>query len=357
MKKIFFLIGNLDRSGGTERVTSLIANELVEQDYNISILSLNGGSEPFFELNTNVQIHSLYPENVSFKKNFIGAIWKIRQFIKYNEVDTLIVVDTISCLFTIPALYGLRTKHICWEHFNFNNNNGVKSRDLARKLAANYCDYVVTLTKRDKELWQKYLKNIKSKIISISNPNPYENVEYNARLNHKKVLAVGRLTSVKGFDLLIDAWAQVCDANNDWTLCIVGSGEEEEKLKEQAQLLNIFERCNFIPATKDVEQYYKTSSIYCLSSRFEGFPMVLLEAQAFGLPIGAFNCDTGPAEIVVDGVNGLLVKVGEAEQLASCLSSIIDISDEKYGIMSSNAIESSQRFSVKEITKLWVSII
>ena len=158
MKKICFLIGNLNQSGGTERVTTLIANALAEKKYQVSILSLTNGRQPFFELVPSIKTYSLYPEKISFKKNFLGAVWRIRQFITQHQIDTLVVVDSISCIFTVPALFGLKVNHICWEHFNFKNNNGVWLRELSRKFAVLFCDYVVTLTERDKEFWIKSLK-------------------------------------------------------------------------------------------------------------------------------------------------------------------------------------------------------
>lgn len=357
MKNICFLIGNLNNSGGTERVTSIVANELVVHGYNISILSLNNGTEPFFKLNSNIQIHSLYSKKVSFKKNFPTAVLKIRKFVKHHRIDTLIVVDSISCIFTIPALYGLNIKHICWEHFNFNNNNGIKLRDTARKLAVRYCDHIVTLTKRDKELWQQGLKNIRAEILPIANPSPYENIKNIPTLYSKIVLSVGRLTYVKGFDLLIKAWASFCETNLDWTLRIVGSGEEEEVLKNQAKLLGIVDRIEFIPSTKDIEYYYQTSSFYCLSSRSEGLPMVLIEAQAFGLPIIAFDCDTGPSDIIENSVNGYLVEERDAKSLALQLHSFSKLKEKEYNKFVVESKYKNKNFYIKNIIEQWKNIL
>ena len=357
MKNICFLIGNLNSSGGTERVTSLIANELVQRHYNILILSLVDGSNPFFYLDKHIQTHMLYPKKLSFKKNFVCTVWKLRQFIKNHNVDTLVVVDSISCLFTIPATIGLDIKHLCWEHFNFKNNNGVRLRDISRVWAARYCDYVVTLTERDKALWQQGLTKIKANIVAIPNPTAYENIEHVPRLESKVVLALGHLTKVKGFDLLIQAWSQVCRDNNDWTLCILGSGEEGEALKNQAKSLGIMDRIDFVAATKNVEQYYRSCAFYCLSSRFEGFPMVLLEAQAFGLPIISFDCETGPSEVVVNNLNGWLVDNGDVEALSERLLTAIKIDNSTYQELSNQAKSSSQHFSVSHVVDSWHDIL
>ena len=356
MKNICFLIGSISHTGGTERVTSLIANELSKHSYNVSILSLIDGGTSFFTLQDRIKTYYLYPYKVSFKSKFFGTIWKIRNFVRQHEIDTFIVVDSISCIFSVPALYGSKANHICWEHFNFNVNLGVRSRDIGRNLAARYCDYVVTLTTRDKEIWEQGLKNIKANIIPIANPTPYEDINHTPSLEYKTVLAIGRLTYQKGFDLLIDAWALVCETNFDWILRIVGSGEDEQDLKRQTKNLGIEDRVDFVSATKNIEKYFKTSSYYCLSSRFEGLPMVMLEAQAFGLPIIAFDCDTGPSELV-DSNNGILVEKDNIYQLSAALIESMTDSQSKYLIKINNAVSTNRRFTVTNQINLWLDIV
>lgn len=357
MKKICFLIGNMNLTGGTERVTSLIANGLASKGHQISILSLSEGKHSFFEINKEITLHSLFDHQVSMKKNFIGCCYKVRQFVKQHDIDTIIVVDSILCVFTVPALIGLKIQHICWEHFNFNVDLGVSFRRLGRKWAAKYCDYVVTLTRRDKELWQQGLKNIKAKIVPIANPTPYENIENTPSLEYKTVLAMGRLTYQKGFDLLLDAWALVCKRNHDWTLKIVGSGEDELKLKEQAKRLDIENRVIFISATKDVQQYFRTSSFFCLSSRFEGFGMVLIEAQSFGLPIIAFDCEAGPSDLIEHEENGYLIEQLNTESLARILLKSLKLQDIEYQKMVDFSFANSKNYTLESILPNWVDLI
>ncbi len=357
MKNICFLIGNLNNSGGTERVTSIIANELSKQGYAISILSLTDGSTPFFELESTIQTYSLYPQKISFKRHFLPVIWKIRQFVKQQKIDTLVVVDSIACTFTVPALFGLNVQHICWEHFNFNSNNGVKFRDIGRQWAAKYCDYIVTLTQRDKKLWQQGLNNINANVVTIGNPSPYENIQHSPSISDRVILAVGRLTKQKGFDILLEAWAQVCSVNTDWTLRIVGDGENAVALKNQAKALGVEMHVDFIAATKYIEHYYQTSSFYCLSSRFEGFGMVILEAQSFGLPVISFDCDCGPRDLINDNINGWLIENGDTEGLAKQLLDSISLDEDSYIKMSKQSQMSSKRFSVSNITQRWLDIL
>lgn len=354
-KKVCFLIGDMSLSGGTERVTSLIANSLVDEGYQVSILSLSGGKQSFFEMYDQIGLYSLFDQKVSMKKNFITCCRRIRKFVQSHQIDSLIVVDSISCVFTVPALMGLRIQHICWEHFNFNVDLGVSFRRLGRKWAAKYCDVIVTLTKRDKELWEAGLKNIKAKIVPIANPTPYENIQHTPELKNKIVLALGRLTYQKGFNFLVEAWAKVCMQDQDWTLQIVGSGEDEQALKQQAESLGVANRIEFIPATKNVDQYYRNSSFYCMSSRFEGLPMVLLEAQSYGLPIISMDCDTGPAEVISHGENGFLVN--SVDEMAASIVQAIHLDELHYHQMVQNSKNNVLRFNSKNIIGCWKDIL
>lgn len=357
MGNILFLIGNINNTGGTERATTIIANELSSNGYKVSILSLTGGDEPFFKLNDNISTYSLYSKIISFKKHYIRTVLKIKHFCKRQRFDTVIVVDSISCIFTVPALWGLSVNHICWEHFNFNNNNGVKLREIGRYLAARHCNYIVTLTNRDKVLWTEGLKTITAEIVTIANPTPYENFPHTSSIDYKTVLAVGRLTHVKGFDLLIKAWSYVCEFNDDWVLRIVGSGEEEVELKSKVKELGLYDRIVFLPATKDIEKHYQTSSFYCLSSRFEGFGMVIVEAQSFGLPVISFDCDCGPRDLIKDNIDGFLVENGNVRDLAIRILMCIDLEKDKYLKLSDNSRLSASRFSVSNIVNDWYDIL
>lgn len=356
MKNICFLIGNVNNSGGTERVTSMIANELSNQKYHVYMLSFFDGQDSFFKLVPNIKTYSLYSNEISLKSHFLGTVLKIRRFMKDKEIDTLVVVDSISCIFTVPALARMRINHICWEHFNFKVDLGNNFRNIARKLAAKYCDTVVTLTERDKKLWLEGINNIKTNIISISNPSPFKNVEHTPSLESKTILSIGRLTNQKGFDLLIEAWYQFCQSNTDWVLRIIGDGEDKAALKLQASSLGICENIDFVSSTKNIEYYYQTSSFYCLSSRYEGLPMVLLEAQAFGLPIISFDCDTGPSEVIDHNANGWLIPANNIEKLSDAFKKATTISSKNYEFLVQNS-RNNDKFLIDSILTKWKTII
>lgn len=358
MKNVCFLIGNMSLSGGTERVTSIIANELSRENYQVSILSLCNGTDSFFKLDESITLHSLYSKKMSMKINFVSCCLKIRKYLLTNKIDSLIVVDSISCVFTVPACIGLKLQHICWEHFNLNFNLNSSFRDLGRWMAAKFCNKIFTLTERDKGFWERKYNLLNSnKVIAIPNPSPYGFQENQATLSSKTILCVGRLTYQKGFDLLIPAWAKIAPKLNGWKVIIVGTGEDENTLKELAIQYNISDSVEFAGQQKSMDLYYKKASFFCMSSRFEGLPMVLLEAQSYGLPIVAFDCDTGPAEIIEHNINGLLVKAEDTDQLTNSILKMISLSNSDYIAMSSNAKINSYKYSIDSIVKKWLSII
>ena len=353
--KICFLIGNLNLAGGTERVTTLVANALAAQGQQVCILNLSQGERPFFALDARVENHALYPQPVSMKSHLLGTIWKIRRFVQQQQIQHLVVVDSISCIFTVPALFGLKVQHICWEHFNFEVDLGLRLRRVGRIWAARYADAVVTLTEHDRQLWQQGIAKISAKMQAIANPSPFSIASQLPSQNYKTVLAVGRLRSEKGFDLLLEAWQLLSSNYPDWTLRIVGSGEQEQALKQQATQLGIEKSVDWVAATPEVAPYYAQASVYCLSSRFEGFGMVLLEALSFGLPIVAFDCPIGPREILANTPNPL-VSPENAQALSDRLAQMMSLDTEHYQTLAQYNQQHVQQYSTEQIVAQWLQL-
>lgn len=356
MKKICFLIGNLNLFGGTERVTSIIANNLADRGYDITIASIVNGDKPFFELNKNVKYKSLSfcnTKKLVFKLPLI--VRNLRNLLKEESIDTLIVVDTISVMFSLPAIVGLNVKHIGWEHFNFKSNLGNKKRWMIRRIAARYCDIIITLTERDRGFWLDSTMT-HSKVVAISNPCPYP-IQDNKYSNNENciVLAVGRLTYVKGFDMLLKAWKDVVKEKPNWKLQIVGDGEESSNLRNFIHNEKLSNSVEMVGSVSTVEDYYENADIFCLSSRFEGFPMVLLETLSFGLPVVSFDCATGPEEILKD-TNSVLVAQNDIAMLSKELISLMD-NREKRNLISQKSKEKAKQYHPMEIISKWEELL
>ena len=352
MKKICFFSANFENSGGTERVTTIIANRLAELGYDITIISCIGGEKSFFKLSPKIKLDRLYKSCGGLKFNLTAA-YKLRQKIKEYDFDYIIDIDTIHSFFSIPATIGLRTKVISWEHFNFYSDLGIKRRKLGRVLAGKYADKIITLTNEDRETFLENL-DVKSKIDYIYNPTPYPN-EKKSLCESKIAVAIGRLTAQKGFDKLLDIWKKIEKKNSEWELYIIGSGEDREKLLNQKESLNL-KRVIFVENTKNIKEYYEKASIYLMTSRFEGLPMTLIEAQSFGLPIISYDIKTGPKDIVNNAEDGYLI---ENDNQNEFVNKFLELSKngEKIRNFSQKAYENSKRFKLDRIIEKWKEVL
>ncbi len=358
MLNICFLSGDMSRTGGTERVLSIIANELSKQKnkFNIYILSItNENNTSYFRLEKEIKNNRiLKSKDVNFKKQYFQIVKGIRHYIKENNIDILIDVEVIASLFSIPATRFTKTKLISWEHFNFYEDNGSHLRIYARKLAARFSNCIITLTEHDK---QNYLNNldIKGKVEYIYNPiEEVDDIECN--IKSKQIISVGRLTYQKGFDMLCDVAKVVLKDNKGWKWLILGDGEDKDKLRSKIKEYGLENKLILKGNVSNVEEYYKNSSLYVMTSRFEGLPMTLLEAKTYKLPIVSFNCLTGPSEIVKNNINGYLINPENVEAMSNKLNILMN-DENKLKEFSSNAQIDIEKFELKPIIEKWTNVL
>lgn len=358
IKKICFFVGNMNHSGGTERVSTLILNEFCKAGFEVHVVNLSGGEQPFFPLLPDVRSSNLGNVQGGGLKAFLATVTKLRRYLKEHSIDTLVAVESMLALYAVPARAFLGLKLVIWEHFNFHVDLGKRARRIARQIAALTADTVVTLTERDKMFWQSE-SWCRANIMPIANPVPFIVSEHQPDPANKTFLAVGRLTYQKGFDLLLAAWKTVVQQYPDWILQIVGSGEEHQNLTKLIDDLDLARTVQLVPATQDIQAYYKKAVYYVMSSRFEGLPMVLLEALSFGLPIVSFDCDTGPSDIVIPNENGWLCDADSVSSLTSKMIAAIDASGvpHAYSSYSSKSKTKCSEFYLNAIMTKWISLI
>lgn len=356
-RRICFFLGDLSRTGGTERVTTVIASAMAERGWDVSILSMSRGECSGFPLSPAVRLSSLHMEGRS--ANFSDfAIWRaLRRFLTTNAIHFLIDVDVVLSWYSIPAAWGVNTKIVSWEHFHCANNTGDLGqklrRCLGRRLAVRKSHAVVTLTERDRSQYQSKLQCVRP-VLAIPNPITIEQRGLKS-CGGNVVLAAGRMVDQKGFDLLLDAWANIASTATDWRLRIVGDGPNEGALRSQARILGIEESVEFVGRRTAMGDEYRNASIYAMSSRFEGLPLVLIEAKASGLPIVSFDCACGPSDIVRDGIDGDLVPAEDVRSLSNALLALIldDARREQYA----SAAVLDERFRLEPIVERWVSLL
>ncbi|MGH4050584.1 MAG: glycosyltransferase family 4 protein [Clostridium sp.] len=284
-----------------------------------------------------------YPKNM--RENFI-------KLCKANEYDIVIGCQGEYSVFLGIMKSKIKCKVIGWEHNSFDAYLNSKyryywNRDILFKEYLPYLDEHIVLTKLDAN---KYINQLEVSSKEIYNPLSFKSFE-KSKLISKKIIAVGRLTKQKGFDNLLKAFEIVNLHNNEWTLDIVGEGEDEKKLKNLIVNLNLTKKVKIHKFTNKVEDLIREASIYSMSSRWEGFGLVVTEALELGVPVVTFNT-TGPSEIIEDGKCGCIVENNNIEAFADALIMLVDSYDKRleYSI---NGIERVKCFYGENIIIQW----
>lgn len=351
-KKIAFLISKFNHGGGTERVTAEIGNGLENRNYDVSIISCQKGLNPIFDVDPRIQLYSLHGEEESNSiKRKVKNFDKLKKIVKANRIEVLITVDVELYIYAFPLQMMRLCKVIAWEHFNYYKKYN-KLEKLSQKLAARYANQLIVLGKNDLQNYKANVKHL-ANIDYIYNPISIECKKNN--LNHKRIIAAGRFEEQKGFDRLIQVWKIIEENNDDWTLSIFGDGSQKKDLLDLIQRLGL-KRISIKPYTKNIQKEYLNSDIYVMSSRFEGFPLVLLEAQSCGLPIVSFDCHEGPSEIVNDGVNGYIIEDFSVKSMAEKILKLIN-DPQLLQRFSNHSSDSLGRFDLTDILDKWERIL
>ncbi len=369
--RIVYYLPSLHIPGGLERIITFKANYFADHypDYQVYILtSEQMGKCPHFPLSSNVTHIDLgvnfdWPFNQSRISKLIKYPFRYMRFRQrftriLKELKADIVISTLRREMNfIHSIQDGSVKigefHITRYAYHANALSGnnflmkaVKKR-LNNLFITNLQKFsrVILLTHEESGFWPEL-----SNITVI--PNPIITPTTCRTDNEpKQVIAVGRYVPQKGFDLLIKSWAQVSSTHPDWKLRIYGEGMRKE-LQEQIDQLGLNDTCILEHTVPDIQNKYCESSVFVLSSRYEGFGMVITEAMSCGVPPVSFACPCGPKDIIKDGEDGLLVENGNIEQLAEKICYLIDNKHIRK-TMGNNAYENVKRFKMENISKQW----
>jgi len=357
--RITFVIHQIS-AGGAERILTLLASELCKKGWSVTLLTFDNGSElPFFKLHPDIQHWplSLMRDQGSWLKaikvHFLRP-WVLRRAIRRSRPDAVISFIDLMNILTLVATIGLKTPVIISERGNPAFAIMGQFWCLLRQRVYKRSACLVLQTHAVRSFFSS---SIPKSVI----PNPVLTPDYSGPIlrsetNSKTLMAMGRLCDDKGFDLLLRAFAPLSKKLPDWVLEIWGEGVLRKTLENLRDELGLRERVQFPGLTKE---HYKTMSqadIFVLSSRTEGFPNVLGEAMACGLPVVSFDCPSGPSEMIQDGVNGLLVPPKNILELSSSLERLMT-SAELRKSLGEQARKITESYSLDKVVQSWEELI
>jgi len=361
---VLFIIDQVYQHGGIERVLSIKANYLAAQDdYNIRVLTTEQKDLPFcykfdkridfvdLAVNYNRRKSYFHPKNIVKLPKHISSI---RSQIKKFNPDVIVVcshsTDTYFMPFIVKSVPKIKEFHYSkFIEEGKRNKRGFSFKNVFFKFAdyvETKYDRLVVLNKDEKDYYKS------DNIVIIPNPLTFFPEEV-SKLNRKVVISAGRIAHVKGFDMLMDIWKLTRDSIKDWELHVYGDGDKNyiNKLKNDLASKNIEDSFFFKGSTSNMQREMLNASIYAMSSHNECFPLVLLEAQACGLPIISFDCPNGPRNIVnVD--NGILIDHLNNEKYADSLIALM--SDfAKREAQGNNARINAENYSIEKVMSKW----
>ncbi|MEN8369485.1 glycosyltransferase family 4 protein [Acinetobacter bereziniae] len=344
--KILFVINSLKYKSGIERVACLLAN-LFFKDLNYHVVIANRDTEKVdvaYDLEEEVEVLKISGSYFKFYKDLNKKIIELQ--------PDLIIIHNMGRLSLLCSILNIskHSKLISLEHVAFDVRP--KWVKILSKILYKRINQVITLTKQDMFSYQSFHNNIKK----INNISPFDakTLSLDYMKDSKTIISIGRLTFQKNFESLLNAWEIVSKIKFDWNLKIYGIGEDEEYLRNfiyEKNLKNVY----LMGQTKDVQHVYQSAAFYVMSSRFEGLPMVLIEAQSFSLPIISYNCPHGPAEIIENNKTGFLVENQNSIKLAEAMQKLMD-SDSLRVTFSNNARNHAIAYSREEIIKEWLKV-
>ncbi len=361
--RILIYISSL-AGGGAERVVANLANHWAEKGWDVFVVTLAPSAPDDYVLHRSINRVSL---NLACNSsNFVVGVWRNTQRIDaLRNVLSEIRPDVAMGIMTeanihlalagimFPSMCLIGTEHVYPPRVDIGVGWGWLRRVCYGRLAA-----VVTLTNECSDWIKRNTAANMTPVIPnpivkpLRSPPPYLAPSAIRVEGRHLLLAVGRLHGQKGFDLLVSAFSSLANKYFDWDLVVLGEGKQRDSLERQAALEGLESRVFFPGRAGNVADWYMSADLYVMSSRYEGFPNTLIEALAYGVPVVSFDCETGPRDIVRDGIDGFLVPPGDVTSLARALDKLMGNSDER-ARCARRAVEVNERFSIDRIASMW----
>ena len=352
--KVTLFIGSL-YGGGAERVTCNLASYLVQHGHQAEILTMSE-TEKAYELDERVSVKTLLSleERKNTAMNTFIRMPKFWRYLKTSDTDVYIVMLPKTTIMLLMFQWLTKAKVIAAERVD----PASYSKRIAKMLKkyAKRADGWVFQTKDAKKWYGNVIKNCKSIVI----PNAVNPVFIRPQYEGKKrkiIAGAGRLDVQKNFGLLIRAFVKIAPEFPEYNLTIYGKGDKEQELKSFVDSLGLRGRVEFPGNIRNIAEEMEKNTMFVLSSDFEGMPNALMEAMALGLPCISTDCPCGgPRYLIRDGVNGLLVPVGDADEMAEAMKKILSDSNTAEN-MGKEAMKIAKDLAPDKIYGMWEKFI
>lgn len=360
--RITLVISTFD-IGGAQRVMSLMANYWVAHGRDVTLVSLSPQSEDWFALHHLVK---RVPLNLLSSSTHLGQalcqnmlrVLRLRDELRRSRPDVVIsFMDTTNVL-TILASRGLSIPVIISERNDPRRHAMGLAWNTLRSLLYRRADALVVQSSALRDWAREVAVDARVDII----PNPI-NPEFNGSTKEARrrgsghtIVAMGRLVRQKGFDLLIEAFARCAGQHPEWSLVILGEGEERSNLESLISAMGLQDRVRLAGKVPQPSHILGQADLFVLSSRFEGFPNALMEAMACKLAVISTDCPNGPRDIVRDGVDGLLIPPDDVNALAKGMDRLMANPMERQRL-GAGATEVVKRFSIEKIMSMWDELV
>ncbi|MFI6320707.1 glycosyltransferase family 4 protein [Nonomuraea sp. NPDC050556] len=343
--RITYLLLTAYGMGGTVRTVLSQANTMAENGHDVEVVSVcRTRRVPHFQISPKVRVRRLMETSLAEPDVSPVLAEKLIPFLR-EERDGILVSTRPSIGLLVAEHTTSDVIKVTQEHTPLFSRRDEIQEAIARTYGA--FDAIVTLTDEDGAAYARWFDTV------TSIPNAVHTTDV-PKTDHqsKTIITAGRLVGVKGYPLLLRAFKQVVARHPDWRLRIYGNGWQQERLRRIVVRNHLYNHAYVLPSTTDLDAELARSAIFAMSSRSEGFPMVLLEAINCGLPVASFDCPVGPRAIVTHGHDGLLVAPGDVDALAQALIQLIE--DEPLRRrMGANALATAAQYAPEAIHPRW----
>lgn len=345
--------------GGAERVLSILANAWATRGDRVAVAAVSHAGEPAFTLHPSITVRTVRAPGGTTGRlerlTDLARLPAIRRALHQTAPDVVIAFGNASSILTAFAALGSDIPFIARETHDPAGDGPLEYS--FRRLAYPFAARVVVLTER---MLEGLPPRIRRRSAVIPNPvtvPPPLSATGAARPPRRAIVgSLGRLVDEKGFDVLIEAFARIADRHPAWSLVLWGEGPRKATLEALRDRLGLTTRVRLPGRTTDAYGELRSANLYVLSSRSEGFPMALCEAMASGLPVVAFDCRTGPREIIRDGVDGVLVPPGDIDALARVMDRLLG-DESARSRLAARAPEVTERFSLSKVLDMWDDLL